>query len=84
MTNFDEGIITPEVQAEFLKKYAHLIGIIGEDKYYVYDHKPVSHELSDKAFRVIHVNGKPVQIIKMSKEEAETLVKCSNLKLGDF
>lgn len=86
MTNFDGGTITPEVQAEFLKKYAHLIGVVGEDKYYVYDTEALAKnvKVKDKAFKVIHVDGKPVQVITMKKEEAETIVKCSNLKFGDF
>ena len=84
MTSSDGGAITPEMQAEFLAKYAHLIGIVGTDKYYAYEHNASGNKLSDKAFRVIFVDGKPVQVIKMSKKEAETMVKCSNLKFGDF
>ena len=87
MNKVDGGAITPEMQAEFLAKYAHLIGIVGNDKYYVYDTPALSKTIEwtlDKAFKVITIDGKAVQVVTMSKKEAETMVKCSNLKFGDF
>lgn len=70
------GSVTPEMQAVFLGKYAHLEGIVGDDKYYTYAE-------TGKGFRVTFVDGKAVQVTKMSAEEAKTMVACSKLKFGD-
>ena len=70
------GTVTPEMQAAFLSKYAHLEGIVGNDKYYSYTE-------TGKGFRVTFVDGKAVQVTKMSAEEAKTMVACGNLKFGE-
>lgn len=80
----DGGAVTPEMQAQWLAKWAHLIGQVDGDKYYVYDSEPVANELKDVAFRVIFADGKPVQVMKMEKKAAETIVGNANLKFGDF
>ena len=72
----NNGCITPEKQAEFLSKYAHLEGIVGDDWYYTYDE-------TGKGFRVTKLNGSVVQISKMSAQEAKTMVACSKLKFGE-
>ena len=72
----NNGCITPEKQAEFLSKYAHLEGIVGDDWYYTYDE-------TGKGFRVTKLDGHVVQISKMSAQEAKTMVACSKLKFGD-
>ena len=71
-----DGCITPEKQAEFLSKYAHLEGIVGNDWYYTY-------EETVKGFRVTNIDGKTVQINKMSANEAKTMVACSKLKFNE-
>ena len=70
------GSVTPEMQATFLSKYAHLEGIVGNDKYYTYTE-------TGKGFRVTFIDGKAVQVTKMSADEAKTMVACSKLKFGD-
>ena len=70
------GTVTPEMQAAFLSKYAHLEGIVGNNKYY-------SYAETGKGFCVTFVGGKAVQITKMTAEEAKTMVACSNLKFGE-
>lgn len=70
------GYVTPEKQAAFLAKYAHLEGIVGNDSYYTYSE-------TGKGFRVTRLNGEVVQIVKMSANEAKTMVACSKLKFGD-
>ena len=70
------GYITPEKQASFLAKYAHLEGIVGDEYYYTYNE-------TGKGFRVTKVDGKAVQITKMTAEEAKTMVACSKLKFGE-
>lgn len=67
--------VTPENQADFLSKYGHLEGIIGDSKYYTHN---------EAAYRVICVGGKAVQIIKMNKPEVMRILSCANLKFGDF
>lgn len=80
MNRSDGGAVTPEMQYEWLKKYAHLEGIVGNSKYFVYN---IATGL-DVGFQVIVVDGKPVQVMKMTKDEAKTIVACSKLKFGDF
>ena len=80
------GSITPEMQAAFLSKYAHLEGIVGDDKYYSYETSAPSKNIKSingKAFKVTYVNGKAVQVTKMTIEEAKTMVACGNLKFGE-
>lgn len=72
----NNGCITPEKQAEFLSKYAHLEGIVGDDWYYTYDE-------TGKGFRVTKLDGCVVQVSKMSAQEAKTMVACSKLKFGE-
>lgn len=72
----DGGAVTPEMQASFLSKYAHFEGAVGNDKYY-------SYAETGKGFKVTTVDGKVVQITKMSAEEAKTIVTCSKLKFGE-
>lgn len=72
----NNGCITPDKQAEFLSKYAHLEGIVGNDWYYTY-------EETGKGFRVTKIDGKTVQINKMSANEAKTMVACSKLKFNE-
>ena len=76
VTYSEGGSVTPEMQYEFLKRYAHFEGAVGDDKYY-------SYEETGKGFCVKFVNGKPVQVIKMSANEAKTMVACSKLKFGE-
>ena len=69
------GYTTPESEAGFLRKYGHLECAIDDSKYYTY---------KDDGFRVIHVAGQPVQIIKMTKQEVLRIKACANIKFGDF
>ncbi len=71
----ENGYVTPERQAEFLAKNAHLEGIIGYVKYYTF---------RGQGFKVIHVNGKVAQINKISEDEVKRIVRCSKLKFGGF
>lgn len=71
----EKGCITPEAQAEFLSKHAHLEGIIGMVKYYTY---------RGQGFKVIHVAGKVAQVNKMSEAEVKRIVSCAKLKFGGF
>lgn len=82
------GNITPGMQAAFLEKYARCIGVVGDDKYYVYEilegapiPKGLEH-INEKAFRVTYVNGEPVFVITLGKDIAETLINCYKLKFG--
>jgi len=67
------GYVTVEAQAEFLKRYAHYVGEADGSRYYI---------LNDFGYRVVIVDGKPVQLFKLSTNEAETIVKCSKLKFN--
>ena len=79
----ENGYITPERQADFLSKHAHLEGILGVDsdigcmtsKYYTYN---------GGGFKVIHINGKVAQVNRISEDEAKTIVSCARLKFGGF
>lgn len=73
--NVENGYVTPERQAEFLAKNAHLEGIIGYVKYYTF---------RGQGFKVIHVAGKVAQINKISEDEVKRIVRCSKLKFGGF
>lgn len=96
-----ETIITPEIQENFLKKYGHLEGIVGNDTYYTFDGlipvQPASGPIifkysrfirTDKyeccGFKVTHVDGKAVQVSKMSSDSARAMVACANLVFGEF
>ena len=87
----DNGAITPEMQGEFLKKYAHLEGVKYEKgvavKYYTYEYPdgvPVPKGMSNCGFKVVEYNGKAVQVTKIGLEEAKTLAGVINLKFGGF
>lgn len=75
------GYVTPEAQAEFLTKHAHLEGIVpfdaldGNVKYYTYN---------GQGFKVICVDGKAIQINKMDADEVKRIVSCSKIKFGGF
>ena len=87
MSSDGEEKITPEMQAEFLDKYATLLGIVENDKYYVYEIEAPAHgleQMKDKAFRVTFINGKPVLVITLARDIAETIINCYKLKFGDF
>ena len=71
----ENGYITPERQADFLSKHAHLEGIIGMVKYYTF---------RGCGFKVIHINGKVAQVNRISEDEAKTIVSCARLKFGGF
>ena len=76
-TTYSEGgSVTPEMQYEFLKRYAHFEGTVGEDKYFTYVGM-------GKGFCVKFADGKPVQVIKMTEREAKTMVICDRLKFGE-
>lgn len=77
------GSVTPEMQAEFLSRYAHLEGIVGNDWYYTYDNVVPFNRIRGKGFKVTVVDGKAVQVTKMTSEEAKTMVACSKLKFGE-
>lgn len=69
------GYITPEKQAEFLKRHAHLEGIINGVKYYTYN---------GGGFKVIHAGDKIAQVDRMDADEIKRIVSCSKLKFGGF
>ena len=71
--NYDNGAITPEAQYSFLKKYGHYIGEAMESRFSTFN---------SYGYRVYIVDGKPVQIFKLSTDEAETIVKCNKLKFN--
>ena len=69
------GYVTPEKQAEFLKRHAHLETIINGVKYYTYN---------GGGFKVTHVGGQVAQVDKMDADEIKRIVSCSKLKFGGF
>lgn len=87
----DNGAITPEMQGEFLKRYAHLEGVKCESgvtvKYYTYEYPdgtPIPKGLGNCGFKVVEYNGKTVQVTKIGLDEAKTMAKCINIKFGGF
>ena len=84
--------VTPAMQGEFLKKYAHLEGESTENvtltlKYYTsttIDGAPVCHGLKDAGFKVIEYDGKAIQVIKIGSDEARLLGKNTKLQFGGF
>lgn len=70
----ENGCITPASQAEYLRKHAHLLGIIGKVKFY---------ELDDQGYKVFIIDGIVAQVEKIKLEDAKTIIK-NNLKLGGF
>lgn len=72
---------TPEAQAEFLAKHAHLEGIVpmttlsGCSKYYTYN---------GAGFNVICVDDKAIQINKINPDEIKRIISCSKLRFGGF
>ena len=73
--NFDHGCVTPESQAEFLKRYGHFLGVIENVKYYEY---------SNQGFRVITINGMIAQVDKIPVEYARIVMACKKIKFGGF
>jgi hypothetical protein len=71
----ENGYITPERQADFLSKHAHLEGIIGMVKYYTF---------RGQGFKVIYVAGNVAQINKMDADEIKRIVSCAKLEFGGF
>lgn len=74
-----DGVITPQAQAEHLKKNGHLEGEstngINVVKYYT---------MGDSGYRVLMYNGKAIQVTKMTAEEAALMAKTSMLRFGGF
>ena len=82
----DGGAVTPEMQAKFLSRYAHFEGAVGDDRYYTYEPIAASKNIAGiagKGFKVTVVDGKAVQVTRMTAEEAKTMVACSKLKFGE-
>ena len=79
----DNGYITPARQAEFLKRHAHLEGIIGVDsdigcmtsKYYTYN---------GGGFKVTYAGGQVAQVDRINPDEIKLIMRCSELKFGGF
>lgn len=71
----DNGYITPERQAEFLRRHGHLECISEGSKYYTYD---------GSGFKVIMVGKRVAQIIKMSEDEVKRIASCTKLDFGGF
>lgn len=76
----DGGVITPEMQATFLNKYAHLEGIINDGPF-TYNY--YSYPETGKGFKVTLTDGKAVQVDKMSVNDVKTIVSCNKLKFGE-
>ena len=96
-----ETIITPEIQENFLKKYGHFEGSVGDDSYYTFNGlipvQPLSgpiiftysrfidyNKYECCGFKVTHVDGRAVQVTKMSADSARAMVACSKLEFGGF
>lgn len=73
--NSMNGYITPAMQAEFLKKNAHLLGIIENVKYYDYN---------NMGFKVITVGGSVAQVMKIPVDDARMIILCKGLNFGGF
>lgn len=69
------GYVTPERQAEFLKRHAHLEIIINDVKYYTYN---------GGGFKVTYVGGQVAQVDKMDADEIKRIVSCAKIKFGGF
>ena len=74
-----DGVITPETQAEFLKKYGHLeeesTNYVTVSKYYT---------LGENGYRVLFYDKKPIQVTKMKAKEAKVMAESALLKFGGF
>lgn len=89
--NRDNASVTPQLQAEFLEKFAHCIGVTSDpnsiitEKYFMYNVNtsygyPQNNTCLDNVgFRVIYNNGEAVQVIKHTAEEIKIMAKCNNL-----
>ena len=64
------GSITPKAKAEYLKHHAHLLGIIGNVKYFDYE---------GKGFKVISAGEYVAQVEECDLEEAKKIISCSKL-----
>lgn len=73
------GSVTPEAQGEYLKKHAHLIGVVGEEHNYVQ-----VYTYEGFGFKVYYANDHVVQVDKIGEEEAKIYLACSNVKFGEF
>ena len=71
----ERGCLTPEAQAEFLSKHAHLEGFIGMVKYYTY---------RGQGYKVIYVAGMVAQVNKMDADDVKRIVSCAKIKFGGF
>lgn len=69
------GYVTPTKRADFLSHHAHLIGIVGDVKYY---------DFNNMGFKVIRRAGIVAQVERISIEEARRIVGCSILDFGGF
>jgi hypothetical protein len=73
------GSVTPEAQGEYLRKHAHLIGVVGEEHNYVQ-----VYTYEGFGFKVYYANDHVVQVDKIGEEEAKIYLACSNVKFGEF
>ena len=92
--NRNNASITPQVQANFLEKYAHCIGVTYDqnsslkEKFFVYNANTSNNCprnitcLDNVGFRVLYSNSEAVQVIKHTAEEIKTMAKCSNLNFN--
>lgn len=69
------GYITPDNQAEFLSKHAHLLGIVGNEKFYEYN---------NMGFKVITIGDCVAQVMKIPVDDARMIILCKGLNFGGF
>lgn len=72
-----ETIITPEIQENFLKKYGHLEGIVGDDSYYTFNGiipvQPASGPILFKYSRYIQTNKYKCQGFKVTHVDGKAV-----------
>lgn len=71
----ERGCVTPQMQAEHLRRHGHLEGIIDNVRYYTFN---------GDGYKVIYVGDLVAQVIKISEDECKRIVACSQLKYGGF
>lgn len=87
--NRDSASVIPQMQADFLEKFAHCLGIVNRppetEKFFIYDINPhdMSYEIENIGFRVLYVDGKAVQVFKHTADEVKRMAACSGLKFGN-
>lgn len=87
--NRDSASVTPKMQADFLEKFAHCIGVVHKppqtEKFFVYDinMNEMSYGLEKLGFRVLYVNGEAVQVFKHTADEVKRMAACSGIKFGE-